>query len=145
MLANILRIPGRSQDADTVHAEFDRLAGLGARFILPVTCLIETGNFVAQSAEGDRHKLAEAFARMVRLALQDSPPWTIRDVKWDQSFLSEFLAGNATGAQLVEHFAAKTLGAGDLAILVERDRFREETAYTDVRIWSLDKRLTAHS
>lgn len=37
------------------------------------------------------------------------------------------------------------MGTGDVSILVERDQFLEETAYTNVKVWTLDANLSAHS
>lgn len=37
------------------------------------------------------------------------------------------------------------MGAGDLAILVEREQFRARGAFRDIRIWTLDARLAAYS
>lgn len=39
----------------------------------------------------------------------------------------------------------KHLGAGDVAILVERDQFRARTSFTGVTIWTLDLRLRPYS
>lgn len=144
VLVNLLRVPGRCQDADACELEFKQRLSQGTKFVLPITALIETGNFI-QQCSGDRHAAATRFETAIKVARAATPPWTIRDVSWDGSFLDALLAGASTGSSLVEHFAAKRLGAGDLAMLVERDQFRDGTAYDDVRIWSLDSSLSAEA
>jgi hypothetical protein len=98
-----------------------------------------------QQCGGDRRAAAQRYERAISSARDGNPPWVIRDVSWDRSFLDELVAGDSTGVEMVEHFAQKTMGAGDLAILVERDQFRKATAFSDVRIWSLDAKLTAYA
>lgn len=124
--------------------QFDSLRGSGANFILPITTLIETGNHISHCDHG-RREAAERFAKAVGAARMADPPWTIRDVRWDGGFVDALLAGDSTGSDLVAHLTSRALGAGDVAILVERDQFREETAFTDVRVWSLDAGLISHS
>ena len=144
VLCNLLKVPGRSDDYQAVQDEFERRRKRGAKFILPITTLIETGNFIAQSG-GDRHAAAGRFEAAVQAAASADPPWIIRDVQWSTHFLEHLLAGNSTGSTLVEHFAAKGLAAGDLAILIERDEFINSTSFSDVRIWTLDEKLDVYN
>lgn len=132
VLLNLLKVPGRCQQAEQCKAEFEELRTQGVNFVLPITSLIETGNWI-QQCDGDRRAAAERFARAVEAAKGSHPPWVIRDVSWDVHFLDALLAGDSTGMSMVDHFAAKGLGAGDIAILVERDQFLAETAFVDVR------------
>ncbi|MGL4743160.1 MAG: hypothetical protein ACRCXL_02035 [Dermatophilaceae bacterium] len=112
--------------------------------MLPITSLIETGNFIAH-CNGDRHAAATRFVEAIEAARMANPPWAVRDVSWDGRFLSEMVAGNSTGTTLVEHFVSNSLSAGDISILVERDQFRAETAFREVRVWTFDQRLTAYA
>lgn len=144
VLLNLLRVPGHCDQHTAVRKEFDRLRNEGARFILPITSLIETGNLISQ-CDGDRHGAAERFAKSIRAAKSADPPWTIRDVSWNGEFVEALLSGDSTGSDLVQHLTAKSLGTGDIAILVERDQFRADAAFTDIRVWTLDAELRAHS
>lgn len=143
VLASLLRVPGRSDDADELQADFKRLQAEGAKFIIPVTCIIETGNLIANGG-GDRRSAAERLAEAIKAARSQSPPWAIRDVSWDDQFLEALLAGDSTGSDMVTTVGNGLMGNGDLAILVERDRFRDESAFSDVRVWSTDANLRAH-
>ena len=116
----------------------------GAKFVLPITALIETGNFI-QQCEGDRRSAATRFKKAIAAAKDADPPWAIRNVSWDTEFLNQLLAGDSTGVDMVEHFTQKSLGAGDIALLVERDQFLKETAFEDVQVWTLDAHLISHS
>ncbi len=141
---NLLEVPGRCDHAVEAKAEFERLRRAGAKFLIPVTTLIETGNFIAQ-VRGDRASAAARFLRAVEAARQDNPPWTVRGVSWDAAFLEDLLGGDSTGSTLEQLMSSGTFGVGDVAILIERDRFRAGTAYTDVRIWTFDQHLAAYT
>jgi len=125
-----------------MQEEFRRLQGGGAKFVIPVTSLIEVGNFIA-GCTGDRRAAARRFAEAIRAAKTQSPPWIIREVNWDDSFIQAIVEGDSTGADLVGLLGDGRLGVGDIAILVERDRFRAESAYRDVKVWTLDAGLDA--
>lgn len=144
VLLNLLRVPGFSDDAERCQQQFRGWQEDGVKFVLPITALIETGNFI-QQCQGDRRAAATRFANAVEAAKSSQPPWAIRDVSWDSDFLDALLAGDSTGSDLVSHFSSRGLGAGDIAILVERDQFRASTAFDDVRVWSLDAGLQSHS
>lgn len=144
VLLNILQVPGWWDDTSTCADEFVRRQQSGALFVLPVTTLIETGNAIAQ-CNGDRRAAAQRFEKAIQLATAEQPPWIIRDVQWDSNFVSQMIAGDSTGETMVDHFSHRSLGGGDLAILVERDQFRAATAYADVRIWTLDRNLVSRS
>lgn len=145
VLTNLLSVPGLCDRAEEAKGEFERLRRAGGKFVIPVTALIETGNHIAQVKQGDRRGVAQRFCKAVDAARSSSPPWTIRDVNWDDEFLVRLLSGDSTGSALVEHLAAKTLGTGDVAILVERDLFLEQVRVSGVRIWSYDQRLVAYN
>ena len=110
--------------------------------MIPITAVIETGNHIAQAA-GDRRAAAERFVGFLAAASSGIAPWTVQRPSWDDEFLAELCAGNATG-QLFTDLASARMGAGDVAILVERDRFRRDSAYTDVQVWTLDVGLGAY-
>lgn len=144
VFAAFIQVPGRDAKHDEVRAEFERRVSEGVTFILPVSTIIETGNMIANGS-GDRHSAAKRFVRAIEMAREQNAPWTIRDVEWDFDFLQRFLDGAATDNRLVNHLTAGTLGAGDMAILVERDRLMESTSNTHVRVWTFDNELHAQA
>jgi hypothetical protein len=52
ILCNMLPVPGRDQQRDEVIEELREKLAEGETLILPVTAVIETGNFVAQLKDG---------------------------------------------------------------------------------------------
>jgi predicted nucleic acid-binding protein len=144
VLAALLRVPGRDENAAELQNEFKQLQADGAKFVIPMTSIIETGNLIA-NGPGDRRAAAGRLAEAIEAARSQSPPWTIRDVSWDDRFLAALLDGDSTGSDMVTNLGNGIMGNGDLAILVERDRFRQESAFGDIRVWSTDGHLRAHS
>jgi hypothetical protein len=145
VLCNLLDVPGRNQDREELQAEFRALVEGGrTRFVIPVTTVIETGNHIA-NAEGDRRGAAERLERFLEMAANDDPPWQLHAVTWDADFLASLRAGAGTGVSLVDHLGNGTMGTGDLAILSERDAFRERTRFRAVEVWTLEAEMSAYS
>lgn len=143
VMVELLDVPGFNARHAEILAELDRRIALGITFVLPVTTIIETGNHVAQCS-GNRRAAAERFVAALELARTATPPWIVRDVAWSSDFLQSFVAGDSTGADLLTHLTNSTLGAGDVAILVEREQFVSSVSAV-VEVWSLDADLSAHS
>ncbi|WP_441964559.1 hypothetical protein [Mycolicibacterium houstonense] len=146
VFCHIIAVPGRTTPEETAEftAEFARRRDdEGMRFVLPITTIIETGNFIQQCATG-RREAAERFRTALELAAQDDAPWVVHDLDWNGEFIREVVAGNGTGASLVEHFTAQTLGAGDLTILVERDRYLKKRSFASVGIWTTDAKFQSY-
>lgn len=55
--------------------------------------------------------------------------------------------GAETGLDFVDLASSKQLGAGDLAIMAERNQYVNDSAFTkaDVKIWSSDDLLNAYA
>ncbi len=142
----ILRLIGVDGDEHAKDAadELDRRKKKGERFILSATALIESGNRVAQQPK-DRRRFAEQLKKLIEAANEADPPWILHEATLDKQFVDELLAGDSTGSDLVTLLGNKQLGTGDVAILVERDRLREKTAFENVSVWTLDKELAALS
>ena len=142
----LMRLIGMDGDAaarETAEQFEDRIAA-GQQFVIPVTAIVEVGNLIAQQSS-NRRKLAERLQEVLRAAQAADPPWIIRAVTMDQQFIQELLDGNSTGSDLVTLIGDGRLGAGDVALLVERDQFLRGTQYTSAEVWSLDQELTAYS
>lgn len=139
VLCELLKVPGLSSHHDDIRTEFELRGEDGERFVIPITAVIETGNHIAQS-NGDRRAAAERFVRFLGAARSGEAPFTVHRLSWDDEFLMELCAGNGTGRALID-LAAARMGAGDVAILVERGRFKRDSAYTEVQVWTLDAAL----
>lgn len=146
ILCNLLGIPGKSQDREKVVAELKRKENArDCDLLLPVTAVIETGNHIAQLADGyQRRRHAETFASLLGMVVAGKAPWSLNEVEWDAAHLSALIAGGSTGSSLVEH-ACNRLGCGDLNILVERDRYLARTSGIEARVWTLDGLLASYA
>lgn len=92
VLCNIVPVPGRAQDHEEVIAEMSERLGRGVEFILPITAVIETGNFIAQIADGrQRRTAAEKLRDILKFVAAGEAPWILHDFPWDATFLTELL------------------------------------------------------
>ena len=144
ILCNIVPVPGFDQHREKVRAEMKEYVEKKAKFILPITTVIETGNHIAQLAGGDdRRESAERFSEILRLVVEHKAPWSLVDVEWREDFLSDLLEGADTEESLVD-LAVRKVGLGDLCILTERMIYERRTQLR-ATIWTLDKALAAHN
>lgn len=144
ILCNLVPVPGKDQRRHAVQAEMRARLAEGEQFVLPITSVIETGNFIAQLPDGGRRRAAaETLQKLLLLVCRGEAPWVLHDVAWNADFLEHFLRGADTGIAYVDHAMAQ-VGAGDLCIITERDHYRSRTR-VPARIWSLDTALAAHS
>lgn len=146
VLCELIRVPGKNQQAEAVRGEFGQRIDDGERFVLPITAVIETGNHIAQ-ADGPRREAAQRLVALLRSAMADETPFVLNQVTWDEDFLDALCKGNATHQTFVDLAGNGLMGAGDVAILVERDQFVAGSAYsaTDVRVWTLERVLGAYA
>jgi hypothetical protein len=145
ILCNILRVPNKCSDHEAVLSEAQARQARGELFIIPVTAVVETGNHIAQVRTGDRRAAAERFVGLIDAVRAETRPWVLHEVEWDSSFLVALCNGSTTGQSFIDLAGNGQLGGGDVAILVERDRYRQRTAYRTVQLWSLDAGLQAYS
>lgn len=145
VLCELLQIPGRSsaKESAEVAADMDRRFGDGKRFVIPVTTVIETGNHVPQCS-GNRHEIAGRLVRFLRAAIEGVAPWLILDPHLGAPFPNSLCEGASTGLPL-ETLAAQKVGAGDVAILVERDQWLAGSAFSTANVWTNDEGLKAHA
>lgn len=144
VLCNLVPVPGRAQNQDDVKREMAERLAHRERFILPITSVIETGNFIAQIQEGQTRRLtAEKLNEILRLICEGKAPWVLHDVAWNQHFLGQLLDGADTMMTYIEH-ATNQVGAGDLCIINERLQF-EQRSQIRASIWTLDQGLGSYS
>lgn len=143
ILCNLIPVPGRNQQENEVRNEMSTRLKAGQKFILPITAVIETGNFIAQISDGrQRLTTATKLEEILRFICAGKAPWVLHDVSWNQAFLEEFLDGAGTMMSYSQH-AQNKVGAGDLCILTERQNYRFRTRI-DAEVWTLDGALNSH-
>jgi hypothetical protein len=98
ILCNLIPIPGRAQDREQVAAQMRAKERAGEVLILPVTAVVEAGNFIAQLPDGTaRRTTAQTFERLMALVVAGNAPWQLHQFLWGEEFLQSFLAGADTG------------------------------------------------
>jgi hypothetical protein len=145
VLCELLQVPGKSDPARSadVRAEVDRRWREGEHFVIPITTVIETGNHIAQ-ADGNRYEVARRLVALLRIAVSEESHWRVLQTRLGAEFLTALCDGDSTG-QSLEALAAARVGAGDVAILVERDQFLSATAIRRVQVWTFDEGLAAQA
>lgn len=145
VLCELLQVPGKSDPARStqVRGEVDRRWRDGERFVIPITAVIETGNHIAQ-ADGNRYEVARRLVALLRIAVSEESHWRVLQTRLGAEFLTALCDGDSTG-QSLEALAAAKVGAGDIAILVERDQFLASTAIRSVKVWTFDEGLASQA
>lgn len=135
---NVLNVPGFNQSHRVVIADLEQhLSDESVTLLLPMAAIFETGNHVAQLADGNqRRRFARIFTDQVGKALNGEAPWRptqIPDADTIATWLGEF----------PEH-AMRRIGMGDLSIIKTWGATCEIHPHHRVRIWSLDNQLLAY-
>lgn len=143
VLCELLGVPGKSnaETSGRLRIEMEQRHQTGERFVLPVTTIIETGNHIAQ-CDGNRYEVAGRLVRLLQMAANGQSPWLVLQTNYGQEFLAALCAGDSTG-QTLPSLAAMKVGAGDVALLVERDTFVANSAVTGASVWTLDDGLAS--
>lgn len=145
VLCELLQVPGKSRPnrKAEVLAEVDQRWMAGERFVIPVTAVIETGNHIAQS-DGNRFEVAGRLVRLLQVAISGESHWRVLQTQLGADFLSALCEGDSTG-QSLQTLAAAKVGAGDVAILVERDQLLAGSAVRSAQVWTFDEGLAAQA
>lgn len=148
ILCNLLPVPGKCQDHAEVKTEYDERRGAGATFVLPISTVIETGNHIEQLPDGlgaDRRRCAEGLTAILRLIAAGQAPWVLHELAWDGELLLRLCDGGKRSPAFVDVATRGHLGGGDVAILVERDRYLERVSGATAEIWTKDRTLASYA
>lgn len=145
VLVEVLRVPGKSQRHQEVAAELRARVESRESMILPTAAIIETGNHIAQVADGAlRRTLAVGLARLLEATVINTAPWTLNGARWDGDLLTA-ICGGARGCPPLPEMAAQKVGVGDVSILAEAEAYERRVANVEVSIWTLDAGLMAYA
>lgn len=139
IFCNLIPVPGRDQDVDGVCERMEALIGEGTTLVLPIAAILETGNLIAQCADGNvRHRTACKFVGIVRQAILGQIPYILTpqfsfDARTLPGWLDDF-----------PRFALDEKGMGDLAIVKEFEHLRRRFPHHRVFIWSTDRHLSGY-
>ncbi len=134
ILCNIIPVPGRDRDRETVLSDFRDYIELGVNFILPMATIIETGNHIAQNGDGrQRRTAAERYITLVKDAIDGKSPFSPTRF-FEPEELRQWL-------DKFPDFAMRETGFGDLSIIEEFHKQCELNRHSEVFVWSLDADL----
>jgi len=145
VLVEILHVPGKSQCHEEIAEQLRARIDARESMILPTAAIIETGNHIAQVADGGaRRHLGESLAKMLRAAMADHPPWTLNGARWDGKLLA-LICDGARGSPPLPEMMSQKVGVGDVSILAEAEAYEARVASVSVAIWTLDAGLAAYA
>lgn len=139
VMLNLLKVPGKCNEAELVREEWKEVLASKEVLILPVATIIETGNHIAHIEEGHiRRKIAGKFGEYLRKTAEGEAPWQLYGVELDKEGL-RYLADN------IEEWATYEVGTGDLSIIYAYEQYKEKTpAIGNIMIWSTDTHLQGY-
>lgn len=136
VLLNVLDVPGFNQRRAHVLSEFAAWVDAGAYLFIPLAAVFETGNHIAQLADGRlRRRSAERFVGAIQAAINDQAPWKpmrFPDVGMLGVWLNDF-----PNAAMQGH------GMGDLSIRKDWEAQCSQFPMSRVKVWSLDADLSS--
>lgn len=100
VMANMLKIPGRCNDAESVQEEFKQVLEAKEVLILPIATIIETGNHIAHIADSNaRRSIAGKFGEYLRKTAEGEAPWQLYGIEIDKEgllYLADHIEENAS-------------------------------------------------
>ena len=137
---NILEVPGRCDERETVMPEFRRI--LESRddiLVLPYATIIETGNHIAHNGDGrQRRTVAQKFADALEKTIQNKAPWCYYGRQLTEEDIHEI-------CKEFPDAAMREKGFGDLSIIRAYERYKKEIpGIEEIRIWTLDDHMAAY-
>ncbi|MCP9490642.1 MAG: hypothetical protein MSC31_12300 [Solirubrobacteraceae bacterium MAG38_C4-C5] len=145
VLCELLRVPGKCQRPDEVRVDVTRRVDAGETLLLPTAAIIETGNHIAQLADGHaRRRCAHGLVNVLQATAQQDPPWVLNGARWDVELIGA-LCNGARGCPPLPDMASQRVGAGDVSILAEAEAYERRAAHVAVEIWTFDQGLGAYA
>ncbi|HBX9966683.1 hypothetical protein FMJ40_18865 [Klebsiella variicola] len=143
---NLLNVPGKSQDKDSIIQSYSDFVQLETTFILPMATIIETGNHIAQNGNGTlRRETAERFRITVQGAFTGEAPYRTSEFPNTTEILSWLdRFPQLAGQNKSPNKPSEGTSFGDLSIIVEYEKCVERFPLTEVFIWSLDSDLNQY-
>jgi len=138
IMLEILNVPNKASDHDTIMAQFKEKTVAGVTFFIPLATILETGNHVAQNGDGrQRFACAQNFVVLVEKSLDGESPFKVLQF-FNQGELRKWLQDFPASANRGESF-------GDLSIQNDLNRLHELKPREDISIWTLDGHLDSYS
>lgn len=141
VFVNIINIPFMNDQRQNIMKEMEGLLKNKDDniLLLPFATIIETGNHIAHNGNGElRRKTAKYFCDVINKTVKKQAPWYY--------FGKQMTEDDLVSICLVfPDMAMRKEGFRDLSIIQAFKRYKDETpAIHRIRIWSLDKHLSAY-
>ncbi len=138
VLLELLDVPDKADDPATYLREFASRVEAGEAMLLPLTAILEAGNFVGQVGNGKvRRMLAQKLVGLVAQALRPASPFTLTPLP-DQKELASDLDGFVD-------WCKQRSGLGDLLIKTTWERqCAVQPKQRRVYVWSKDAHLQGY-
>ncbi|OUD15450.1 PIN domain-containing protein [Thioflexithrix psekupsensis] len=153
-LLELFKVDGsfNEKDAEEIHQRFKKAIEAPYRFIVPLPCLYELGNHVADVRSFERKKeLALKIAETIKKSIENQKPWEIVPAidignfidLWEK-FAKEYIECTKGGKN-----SSESIGLVDATIIEEarklkKDKSKRRIEPVKVHIWTKDKTLKAH-
>jgi hypothetical protein len=135
VLDEVLAVPGKSGEHTTAADDLLQKAKNGELLVLAWPVLVEVGGHIAHCRDGTgRRKLAEAFAELVKKALEGRGPLSVAELPKSPE-ISRALDSFADAAM-------RGLSLADLVLGQLYERYCEEMPYARIYVWSFDRHLS---
>ena len=140
-LLELFGIPNFSNEASIteVRRRFRGAVAIKATFIVPLPCLFELGNHIADIPQGGlRHKKAAEVSATVQSSFETGNPWTITPAETLNAIQEVF-------TQFANQYVLEAIGLTDSFTIHEALRLKLENVHRDclVHIWTRDNALKA--
>jgi hypothetical protein len=125
---------------DHIRKMFQTAAKAGARFVVPLPCLFELGDHIADVRhEKKRNELAEWLLHTVKSSLEDELPWIITPAGDPKEVLPPLLS------RFKNNTVKKQVGLVDTFTAQEAQRLKKEYRKMKavVHVWTNDRALKA--
>ena len=137
IFVQVLNIPFMSDNRNQIMKELKVKIHNNEYLFLPMATILETGNHIGQNGDGNQKRAcAIHFVEQVNLAINGKSPFTALNflvVKDMRRWLAEF-----------PDWAMRGSGLGDLSIVHDWERIRDQNPARQVYIWSLDEHLATY-
>lgn len=143
---NLLNVPGKNQDKESIIQDYSDYVELGTTFILPMATIIGMGNHIAQNGDGTlRRNTAQRFCIAVKGAFSgDAPYRTSEFPNTSEMVLRLDRFPQVAGQNKSPTKITEGTSFGDLSIITEYEKCVDRFPMTEVFIWSLDVDLTQY-
>lgn len=139
IMLNLLEVPGKCSEKETVKREWIEVLQRKETLIMPIATIIETGNHIAHIADGNvRRTVTLKFKEFLEKTAESKAPWTLYGNGLDKDEIKYL-------AEHIDEFTRFQVGIGDMTIIYAYEKYlKEQPAVGTIMIWSTDEHLAAY-